>query len=391
MSESRHVWLPSTKLTVTLLLLGLFVYLLSRFSAVIPPIILAGILAFGINPLVNKLDQRFSWPRWIFAGAIYIVLIAIMIAMPIVFIPPLAKQVAGLNLDIQQFLEQGETLLGVQYIFAGYTIDSTEIVQQVITVIRELLQPLFGQTLGFAVDVITSFVWVIFILVVSFYLVKDSAALDEWISQLPPTRYQDDFRRLRIEINQIWGNFFRGQLILASVVASSFTVLGLILGMPFALAMGVLAGLLEFLPSIGHVIWLVTASVVTLFAGSTWMSVPNWAFTLIIVVLHLFYQQFDLNYLIPRLIGRKVHLPPLVIILGIVAGAAFAGVLGILLAAPTIASSRVIGRYIFAYLTDSDPFPHEGSVPLPPPDSRWWKRRRDSSDRANESEMPSDV
>ncbi len=391
MKEARHQWLPSTKLTVTLLLLGLFVYLLSRFSAVIPPIILAGILAFGINPLVNKLDHRFSWPRWIFVGAIYIVLIAIMIAMPIVFIPPLAKQVAGLNLDIQQFLEQGEILLGHQYVFAGFTIDSTEIVQQVITVIRELLQPLFGQTLGFAVDVITSFVWVIFILVVSFYLVKDSAALDAWISQLPPTTYQDDFRRLRIEIIQIWGNFFRGQLILASVVASSFTVLGLILGMPFALAMGVLAGLLEFLPSIGHAIWLVTASVVTLFAGSTWMAVPNWVFTLIIVVLHLIYQQFDLNYLIPRLIGRKVHLPPLVIILGIVAGAAFAGVLGILLAAPTIASSRVIGRYIFAYLTDTDPFPHEGSLPLPPPDSRWWTRSRDSSDHENESEMLSDV
>ncbi|MEN8171442.1 MAG: AI-2E family transporter [Chloroflexota bacterium] len=385
MIESRRPWLPRTKLTVSLLLLGLFIYLLSRFSEVIPPIILAGILAYAINPVVNKLDQRFSWPRLIFVTVIYIVLVALLIAIPAVFIPPLAKQIAGINLDIQQFLQQGETVLGQQYSIAGFTIDSTEIVQQAIAVIQELLQPLFGHTLGFAVDVITSLVWVIFILVVSFYLVKDSASLETWVAQLPPPAYQDDFRRLRVEITRIWGDFFRGQLILGSGVALSFTLLGLILGMPFALAMGVLAGLLEFLPSIGHGIWLVVAVIVSLVAGSTWMAVPNWVFALIIVVLHLFYQQFDLNYLIPRIIGRKVHLPPLVIILGIVAGAAFAGVLGILLAAPTIASSRVLGRYIFANLTDTDPFPSESTEPLPPPDSRWWAIRRDSDDEPEEN------
>ncbi len=391
MHDSRNPWLPSTKLSVSLLLLGFFIYLLSRFSEVIPPMILAGILAYAINPLVNKLDQRFSWPRWVFAVVIYILLIALLAAIPVVIIPPLAKQLAGLNLDIQQVLKQGETLLGHQYVFAGYTIDSTEIVRQIISVIQDLLQPLFGQTLGFAVEIITSLVWVIFILVVSFYLVKDSEALDTWVSQLPPTDYQDDFQRLRNEINQIWGDFFRGQLILASVVATSFTIMGLILGMPFALAMGVLAGLLEFLPSIGHVIWLVIASAVALFAGSTWMAVPGWVFMIIIIALHLIYQQFDLNYLIPRFIGRKVHLPPLVVILGIVAGAAFAGVLGILLAAPTIASSRVVGRYIFANLIDGDPFPHQATQPLPPPDIRWWSIRREVDDIAEGSDLQTDV
>jgi len=391
MSETRPPWQPRTKLTVSLLILGFFIYLLSRFSVVIPPIILAGILAFAINPLANKFDQRFSWPRWIFVSGIYIVLITFLIAIPVLLIPPLAKQIAGINLDIQQFLQQGETLLGQQYTIAGLTVDSTQIVQQVIGIIQELLQPLFGQTLGFAVDVITSLVWVVFILVVSFYLVKDSASLESWVAQLPPPGYQDDFRRLRIEVSQIWGDFFRGQLILGSGVALAFTALGLILGMPFALAMGVLAGLLEFLPSIGHAIWLVVAVIVALIAGSTWMAVPNWVFALIIVVLHLIFVQFDLNYLIPRIIGRKVHLPPLVIILGIVAGAAFAGVLGILLAAPTIASSRVIGRYIFANLTDTNPFPSESTEPLPPPDARWWALRRESSDHAEESETLSDV
>jgi predicted PurR-regulated permease PerM len=79
--------------------------------------------------------------------------------------------------------------------------------------------------------------------------------------------------------------------------------------------------------------------------------------------LHLVYQQVDLNYLIPRIIGRSVRLHPLVVILGIVAGATLAGVLGIVLAAPTIASARVLGRYIRGYLVD------EGGPVVPTPSS----------------------
>ena len=138
--------------------------------------------------------------------------------------------------------------------------------------------------------------------------------------------------------------------------------------------MAVIAGLLEFLPSIGHGIWLVTASLLALFLGSTWMPIPNWAFALLIIGLHIFFQQFDLNYLIPRIIGSRVHLHPLVVILGIVTGALLAGVLGILLAAPTIASARVLGRYIYSNLVDKDPFPTEVAAPLPPPNPRWWKK-----------------
>jgi predicted PurR-regulated permease PerM len=96
---------------------------------------------------------------------------------------------------------------------------------------------------------------------------------------------------------------------------------------------------------------------------------------LIVIGLHLVYQQFDLNYLIPRIIGRSVHLPPLVVILGIVTGAVLAGVLGILLAAPTIASARVLGRYVYANLFDMDPFSRPAAPPLQPPNPRWWRKR----------------
>jgi predicted PurR-regulated permease PerM len=119
---------------------------------------------------------------------------------------------------------------------------------------------------------------------------------------------------------------------------------------------------------------LIIASLLAFFLGSTWIPIPHWAFMLIVIGLHLFFEQFDLNYLIPRVVGRRVHLPPLVVILGIVTGAILAGILGIPLAAPTIASMRVIGRYIFANLFDMEWTPVSAVQPLLPSKTYWWQR-----------------
>ncbi len=374
MYEPRPQWSSRTKLTIILLLLGLSLYLLFRFSAVLKPMIMAIILAYILTPLTNWFQQRLKIRRGLATLLAYLVLLVVIVLFPLVLVPPLASQLANLNLDLQRFLGEIENLLGNQYTLAGQTINMEEILQQVEGSVRALLEPVVSQSLAFAIEVISSLVWVIFVAVVSFYLVKDYQALRQWLEDLTPPGYKQDFIQLRSEINQIWSAFFRGQIVLATVVATIFTAVGLLIGLPFALAMGVLAGLLEFLPSIGHGIWLTIASLLAFFAGSTWIAIPNWAFMLILIGMHLFFQQFDLNYLIPRIIGRRVHLPPLVVILGIVSGALLAGVLGVLLAAPTIASARVLGRYVYANLFDQDPFPGAVASPLPPPNPLWWRK-----------------
>jgi predicted PurR-regulated permease PerM len=373
MNAVRSRWSTQTKLVIGLLLLALFVYLLFRFSNLLIPLVIAVILAFILSPLANLFQNRFRLRRILATAVCYLLLLLVVVTLPVGVIPLLAAQVAGLNLDVQRWLGSVEAFLDHQYLIAGQVFDGAALFRQVVISLQGVLEPVFGRTLEFAVDLISSVIWVIFVVVVSFYLVKDGPALRIWLENLIPPSYRNDFVLLRDEINVIWSSFFRGQLVLALVVSIIFSMAGLILGLPFALALGILAGLLEFLPSIGHGIWLLIASILSFSLGSVWLPLPNWAFALVVIALHLFYQQFDLNYLIPRIIGRSVHLPPLVVILGIVAGAVFAGVLGILLAAPTIASARVLGRYVFANLLDLDPFPGSTVTPLPPPNPRWWR------------------
>jgi len=374
MQDSRARWSSQIKLVVTLVLIGLSIYLLYRFGIVLKPLILAVVLAYVLKPAADWFQQRLRLRRGLAVLLTYLILLLALSAIPMVVIPILTEQFAGFNLNLQNLLRQIESLLGGRYYIAGQVINVDALFQQLVGSIQAILQPIFGQTLAIAIEAISSLVWIVFTVVVSFYLVKDADALHRWLENLVPPDYREDFIRLRSDIDQIWGAFFRGQLTLALIVATIFSVIGLIIGIPFALVMGILAGLLEFLPSIGHTIWLITASLLALFVGSTWIRIPNWAFMLIIIGMHLFFQQFDLNYLIPRVIGRRVHLPPLVVILGIFSGAVLAGVLGVVLASPTIASARVLARYVYANLFDQDPFPSSVAPPLPPPNPRWWRR-----------------
>jgi len=374
MESHRPRWTPWVKLTVVLLLLGLGCFLLYRFRLAVKPLIIAAVLAYILSPLVSWFQVRFKMRRAFASVLVYLLMLLILIAIPLTVIPILNAQNTDLKQDILDLLHRIEFLAGNNYVIAGYIIDVQAIIQQLRGSVQTILQPVFGKTFGFAIEIISSLVWLVFVLVVSFYLVKDADSLRNWLEDIIPATFKPDYIHLRSDINEIWGAFFRGQLLLALVVSSIFTVVGFIIGLPFALAMGVLAGLLEFLPSLGHGIWMVTAASLALFLGSKWLPIPNWAFMVLVVVLQIIYQQFDLNYLIPRIIGRQVHLPPLVIILGIATGALLAGVLGIFLAAPTIASLRVLGRYIYANLFDEDPFPTPAAPPLPPPNPRWWRK-----------------
>ena len=388
MQENRVQWSSRTKIVISLLLLAFAVYLLYRFSVILAPLIMAVIIAYLLTPVTNFLQKRLHIPRVLAILLAYVLLIVILITLPLLIVPPLAAQLAALNVDIQRFLLALDALLGHQYNIGGQIINLEAVFRQMVGSLQGFAEPVFGQTLNFVLDVITSLIWVVFILVVSFYLVKDSEQVRQWLESLIPPNYHADYVQLRDEISHIWGAFFRGQVVLALIVALIFTIIGFILGLPFALAMGVFAGLLEFLPSLGHGIWLTTASLLALFIGSATLPIPNWVFMLLIIGLHLVFEQFDLNYLIPRIIGRSVHLPPVVVILGIVGGAAIAGVLGILLAAPTIASARVLGRYIYANLFDMNPFPSSVVRTLPPPNPRWW--HHPTPNPAKPSDSPAD-
>jgi predicted PurR-regulated permease PerM len=92
------------------------------------------------------------------------------------------------------------------------------------------------------------------------------------------------------------------------------------------------------------------------FQGSSFIPLPHWAFALLVTAFYFVMWQIDTNYLVPRIIGHRLQLPPALIIVGIIAGASVGGALGLLLAAPTIATLRVLGGYLYRRLLDLEPY-----------------------------------
>jgi predicted PurR-regulated permease PerM len=369
-------WSSQTKSFVTLIILVIIGFLLYQFNSAIAPMVLSVILAFVLSPLVGIVERRLRLKRVLAAILVYLVLIALIVVAGILLAPVLVNQFTLFIGRIRELLEEAKVLFSGPIEYAGLKINGPEVLNQIETFFQAWTEPLVGSALDILATLVEGVVWGIFMTFISFYLILDSTKLVRWIDHLVLPAYRAEFVRLREEINIVWSAFFRGQLLLSLVVMSILTTVCLIIGMPYALVLGIMAGLMEFIPSVGHGIWLVTVSLLALLVGSTWIPVPNWTFWLLVLAIQLIFTQFDLNYLIPRIIGRSVHLPPLVVLIGIIVGASLGGVLGVALAAPTIASVRVIMRYISSRLFDES-FPDDISTPfLPPPELRWWHRRR---------------
>jgi predicted PurR-regulated permease PerM len=361
----RPRWTRTTKIIIVVLALVLTAYLLYRFSIIIPPLAIAVLLAYIITPLADFVSTRLRLSRKPAVAGIYLVLVALLITAPLLFIPELLRQLGALSTELENFIASTRRLSQIVIIFGGVEVDLGVLIDSFTASAREGLQSFAAPTFNFLLNVVEFLVFGIVVIVVSFYLTKDGDKALAAFDRLVPPAYLDDARRLRGEINAVWAAYLRGQIILALVVALILTLAGFALGLRFALALGILGGLLEFIPSVGHGLWLVIALTVAFVEGSLWFPLQHWAFALIVLGTHVVFQQVDLNFLIPRIIGGHMRLHPLVVILGIVIGAAFAGVLGIALAAPTIATLRVFGRYIYAGLFDLDPFEHLAPVDAP--------------------------
>lgn len=359
----RPRWSPATKLLVVVLIVLGAALVLQRIQSIVAPLILAAILAFILNPVVGFFNRYARIPRSLVLMSIYVVFIALLSAAVAAVVPPLVEQIRNLMAQLPAMLRDLEQLLDREIALGPFAVDLSGLLGDAETALLDVVQSIGSESVSFLGGVVAVLaeagVTIVFMFIVSLYLVKDGHQAIEWLYDSAPPSLRDDLRRLVQEINLIWRGFFGGQVVLTIVVAIIVGSVSAIIGLPWALLMGVLAGLLEMLPSLGHGIWLVTAVLLALFSGSTWewMPLSNFWFAVLVVGLHLVFQQIDLNYLIPRIIGRRIHLHPLVVILGILIGALLGGVLGILLAAPTIASLRVLGRYVYANLLDTDPFP----------------------------------
>jgi len=363
-------WNTATKFLVALAVVAVLGWLLVQFQQLIAPLLFAFVLAYLLNPVAVWLtsNTRLSWGMAV--NLVFLALVVGLIGVLAAAGIAIERQAVGLystvvdllpNLPdrLQAFLAQ--TLVIGPFKLDLATADLTKFYDQLVAA----LQPALSQT-GTVVGSLASGTvevlgWALFVLVASFYLLHDLKRVVPSITELLPEGYAPDVQRLAAEIGPIWNAFLRGQVTLALVMG---VVVGLsmwALGVRYPLVLGLLAGLLEFIPIIGPFSAGAVAVLIALFQPSNYFGWDPFYFALLVVGVQLLLSQLENNFLVPRIIGGSLNLHPIVILVGATVAASLAGIVGLLLSAPLLATLRLFGRYLYRKLFDLDPWPE------PPP------------------------
>lgn len=384
------IWKRETRVIVTVIALLVAAALVYLSRSVIPQLVLAAVLAYIFQPIAAWLE-RHRVKRGLAAALCVLLLILLVALLPILLIPAIVDGVGAIIDVLARFPETFNTffnnLVDNRPVFsiASFRFDPGALVltfrDQAEQTVSELeipaLEDLFNYAIqglrtaggvinvaaGIASGVFSAAFGALLLLVYMFYLTKDSGHLREWLNNLILPQYRSEAGELGRRLDSTWKSFFRGQILLSVTVGLVVFVATAALGLPGSLVLGILAGVLEVVPTLGPVIALIPAVLLALIEGSNFLPIDNnLVFALIVVGVYILIQQIENNVLVPRIMGQSLDLHPLVVLVGVVVGASFAGVLGAFLAAPVLASLKILGWYAHAKLVDQDPF----ARPAPP-------------------------
>ena len=398
-------WETTTKyiVGVALVIFGIFVLYISR--SILALLTISALIAFLIRPLIGFLSTRLRFPRTLAVIVTYLLAVAILMLAPLILIPSILSAVryfAELDYqilinDLFQWTESSLLMLkdsGFQVLGLAIYLDSTidpilAILQNTSTDINPSLPSLpvivdsigsafsvsFGVAVGVVGSVTSGILAFIYLIFSGIYLSLSGDKVQNGLLSFFPTRFHDEIETLLERLKTTWDAFFRGQITLMLIIGFLVWVGATLLGLPGAFPLAVISGLLEIIPNLGPFLATIPAVVIALLQGSTWLPVNNFVFALIVIVFYILIQQFENVYIVPRVLGDAVELHPLIIMTGVLVGASVWGILGALLAAPVIASARLIILYLHCKVTGAEPFPpSEQTIPPPPfPKPDWVK------------------
>ena len=368
-TRQKQTWSNTTKLVVLLILLGIGGWVLVRFSEALPPFIIAMLLAYILTPPTNWIVRRTGLPRGMAVGLVYLILLLVIILIPILISPSIASIFSSVQFDMEALNQLATNLENMYIVIGPLQLQVGELAVQSAEGLQTLLSSVGSQALISLLNVLSNLFWVAFVVVVTFWLIKDSHKLGNWLYEHIPQSQRRDVSKLLEELNLIWGSFFKGTIVLAIIVGTMVGLAMWVLGVQHVLLLAIFAGFMEFIPSLGPFLGAVLAVVVALLGGSSWLPLENWMVALIVLVVYTLIFQFEQVYLYPRVVGRRVNLHPGIVFVGAILGAVEFGLLGVMLAAPVLASARVLARYFLRRLTDQEPFPEE--VEATPDAIRW--------------------
>lgn len=358
----RSQWDTPIRYIVLIFALILILAALWYVREIFQPLITAGLIAYFLSPAVNFVVVRFGIKRRVAANLVYFLALAVIIGLLVSAVPLLSDELQSVTNDLTRALRQLETALQKPIMLGSLPLKFNTLIPAIRQMINGVAVPNAQDTLHILQVTSRNFLWFLVIVVTAYYLMTDWHKLRATIINLAPRSEQADLYRLYREIRAVWLSYLRGQLRLMLVLAVMYSIAWFAIGLPGALALGVLAGILNLLPEIGPFAVALLATIIAFVEGSTYIPVSNFWFAIITLGLYLVLNNFKTIWLQPRILGKSVFLHEGVVFVAIVAAIILQGVVGVLIIVPLLATVVVLGRYVRRKLLGLHPFEDEEPV-----------------------------
>lgn len=342
--SNKGIWLA------VFVLISFLIYLL---TPILMPFLSAAVLAYIADPLADKLEKKMS--RTLAVSVVFFGLSLFAILLLLILLPLLERQFVVLAEKLPLYIDRAQLyilpLLKEQF---GLDISSFDL-----NMLKQSLSNYWKTAGGIAANILASIShsglvlagWIanfLLMLVVTFYLLRDWDYLMAKIHALLPRKNEKIIVTLAKESDEILGAFFRGQMLVMLALSAVYTIGLMLVGLDTALLIGVLAGLVSFVPYLGFIVGIVIAGIAVLIQFQEIMPL------FYVAIVFMTGQMLEGMLLTPWLVGEKIGLHPVAVIFSVLAGGQLFGFVGVLLALPVAAVIAVLLRHVLERYTESE-------------------------------------
>lgn len=327
--------------------------LLYILGPMLTPFLIAGLLAYLGDPIVNNLI-RFKIPRTLAATIVFFLLILSVILLLFLIVPLIERQIELLVSKLPEVFDWIQNIAlpwinlhfnlalsldidTIKKALSGHWQQASDVAQYAIKTLHDS----WLVVLEIAVNIIL-------IPVVTFYLLRDWDIVIIKTKELIPPKILQPLSKLLGECNEVVGAFFRGQLLVMVILATFYSIGLWLIGINFALLIGVVIGVLSIIPYLGSVLGLLISGIATYIQ---FHDIKHLMYTLLVFVIGHILENMILS---PLLIGERIGLHPVAVIFAVLAGGKLFGFVGVLLALPTAAVIMVLVRHMHTLYINSD-------------------------------------
>jgi predicted PurR-regulated permease PerM len=316
--------------------------LVVAIRGILGPFILAVVLALVLDPAVNAAERR-RIPRALSVLVLYGLIVAMMTSAVLYLIPLVREEFSALVTQGPAIANYLQDLVEKHHVVSvlGIPIDLR---QAYADSVRNLPALLAGQLQSVVQNVFMLVNWLfqaLLVLLIAFFLVKDAHAIRRFFAELVPRGYRADAERVAADISSMLAAYMRGQLAICALVGLVTGIAMWVAGIPYSLALGIVAGVTAFIPFIGPFLGALPAVAIAAFVSQSTGKV------ILVLAIYFVVSNVIYNFVSPKVFGDAVNLSPMLIIIAFVVGGYLGGILGLFVAVPVAATLRIL--FLYAY------------------------------------------